>query len=70
LDAGAVAERLRTIASAGELAELRSPNFSGCRQNVQEVYEVNHYAPAWVRDGHVPLPAQRERKRALGQLPH
>jgi murein L,D-transpeptidase YcbB/YkuD len=53
LDAGAVAERLRTIASTGELAELRSANLNDCRQNIQEVYEANHYAPAWVRDGQV-----------------
>jgi len=51
LDAGAVAERLRTIASTGELVELRSASFNDYKQNVQKVYAANNYAPAWVRDG-------------------
>lgn len=52
-NAGAVAERLRRIASTGELAALQSANFNDCRKNVQEVYEASFYTPAWVRQGQV-----------------
>jgi len=51
VDAGAVADRLRTITDAEALPELHRANFADCRQNVQVMYEAIHYAPAWVREG-------------------
>jgi murein L,D-transpeptidase YcbB/YkuD len=51
VDAGAVADRLRTITSAETLPELHRANYADCRKNVQAAYEAIHYAPAWVRDG-------------------
>jgi murein L,D-transpeptidase YcbB/YkuD len=50
-DAGAVADRLRTITSTETLPELHHANFGDCRQNVQAAYEAIGYAPAWVREG-------------------
>jgi hypothetical protein len=50
-DAGAVAERLRTLTSAGTPSESHSANFIDDRQNAQKVYEAIQYAPAWVREG-------------------
>ena len=50
-DVGAVAERLRTITSAGTPAESHSANLIDDRQNAQKVYEAIQYAPAWVREG-------------------
>jgi murein L,D-transpeptidase YcbB/YkuD len=50
VDAGAVADRLRTIASAETLPELHRANFADCRKNVQVAYEAIHYAPMWVRE--------------------
>jgi murein L,D-transpeptidase YcbB/YkuD len=51
VDAGAVADRLRTLTSAETLAVLHWANFDDCRQNVQALYEAIHYTPAWVREG-------------------
>ena len=51
MDAGAVADRLHTITSSGELPELHHANFADCRQSVQTAYEAIHFAPAWVREG-------------------
>jgi len=51
VDAGAVADRLRTLTSAETLAVLHWANFDDCRQNVQAMYEAIHYTPAWVREG-------------------
>jgi murein L,D-transpeptidase YcbB/YkuD len=51
VDAGAVADKLRTITSAEALPELHRANYADCRQNVQAAYEDIHYAPAWVREG-------------------
>ena len=50
-DAGAVAERLRTITSAGTHSESHSANLIDDRQNAQKVYEALQYAPGWVREG-------------------
>jgi murein L,D-transpeptidase YcbB/YkuD len=50
-DVGAVAERLRTITSAGTPAESHSANLIDDRQNAQKVYEALQYAPGWVREG-------------------
>ena len=50
-DVGAVAERLRTITSAGTPAESHSANLIDDRQNAQKVYEAIQYAPAWVLEG-------------------
>src|SRR5579863_7316205 len=50
--ASGVSSRLREIASAGQLAELRWPNFSDYRAHVQNFYEPSSYTPAWIRDGH------------------
>src|ERR1035437_9220174 len=52
-DAGAVAERLRTLTSAGTPSESHSANFIDDRQNAQKVYEAIQYSPAWVREGQV-----------------
>src|SRR5580692_8745542 len=46
-----VAAQLRGIASAGQLPELRWPNFSDYRQHVQNFYQPSDYSPAWVRNG-------------------
>jgi L,D-transpeptidase YcbB len=50
-DAGAVAERLHTLTSAGTPTESHSANFIDDRQNAQKVYEAIQYSPAWVREG-------------------
>ena len=47
-----VSSQLRGIASSGQLAELRWPNFSDYRAHVQNFYEPSSYTPAWIRDGH------------------
>jgi murein L,D-transpeptidase YcbB/YkuD len=49
--AEAIAEQLRTIATAGTLADLKYPNFPDYRQHVQALYEAVSYIPVWVRDG-------------------
>ncbi|MGA2653700.1 MAG: L,D-transpeptidase family protein [Terracidiphilus sp.] len=51
MDAGAVAERLRTLTSAATLPESHSANFIDNHQNAQKVYEAIQYSPAWVREG-------------------
>jgi len=51
VNAGAVTGRLHTITSAGTLPELHHPSFSDCRDNVQAMYELIDYAPAWTRGG-------------------
>ena len=51
MDAGAVAERLRTLTSAATPSESHSVNFIEDRQNAQKVYEAIQYSPAWVRQG-------------------
>jgi murein L,D-transpeptidase YcbB/YkuD len=49
--AGQTSATLRQIADAGQLADLRWPDFSDYRQHVQNFYQPG-YAPAWVRAGH------------------
>jgi murein L,D-transpeptidase YcbB/YkuD len=44
-----VSSQLRGIASAGQLPELRWPNFSDYRLHVQNFYQPSDYTPAWVR---------------------
>ena len=51
VDAGAVAEKLRTLTSAATPSESHSVNFIEDRQNAQKVYEAIQYSPAWVRQG-------------------
>jgi murein L,D-transpeptidase YcbB/YkuD len=46
-----VSSRLRGIASAGQLPELRWPDFSDYREHVQNFYQPLGYTPAWIRDG-------------------
>jgi murein L,D-transpeptidase YcbB/YkuD len=46
-----VSSQLRGIASAGQLPELRWPDFSDYRGHVQNFYQPSDYAPAWVRNG-------------------
>jgi murein L,D-transpeptidase YcbB/YkuD len=47
----AVSSQLRAIASAGQLPELRWPNFSDHREHVQDFYQASGYTPAWNRAG-------------------
>jgi murein L,D-transpeptidase YcbB/YkuD len=51
LDAGAVAEKLRSLTSAETPSESHSANLIDDRKNAQKVYEAIQYLPAWVRDG-------------------
>ena len=51
MNAGAVAERLRTLTSAGTPSASHSANFIGDQQNARKVYEAIQYSPAWVRQG-------------------
>ena len=51
VDAGAVAEKLRTLASAATPSESSSANFISDQQNERKVYEAIQYSPAWVREG-------------------
>jgi len=46
-----VSSQLRGIASAGQLPELRWPNFSDYREHVRNFYQPAGYTPAWIRDG-------------------
>jgi hypothetical protein len=50
-EASDVSSQLRGIASAGQLPELRWPNFSDYREHVQNFYQPSDYTPAWVRNG-------------------
>jgi murein L,D-transpeptidase YcbB/YkuD len=43
-----VPTRLQEIAKAGKLPELRWPDFSDYRAQVQSFYQVNAYAPVWI----------------------
>ena len=54
----AVAQQLRTIASAGTLTGLKWPNFPDYRQLVQSLYQAVNYAPVWVHDGQPTSQAQ------------
>jgi L,D-transpeptidase YcbB len=45
------ADSLRNIVAAGKLADLRWPDFTDHRSDVQAFYESGGYALAWIRDG-------------------
>jgi murein L,D-transpeptidase YcbB/YkuD len=49
--ASGVSSQLSGIASAGQLPELRWPDFSDYRGHVQNFYLPSGYAPAWIHDG-------------------
>jgi len=51
VDAGAVAEKLRTLTSAATPSGSHSANFISDQQNERKVYEAIQYSPAWVREG-------------------
>ena len=51
VDAGAVSARLRAIAVAGRLPDLRYPDFSDYRLHFQHVYDASNFAPVWLRGG-------------------
>lgn len=42
---------VRTFLRAGRLGDLRWPNFSDYRADLQKFYAELNYAPAWLRDG-------------------
>src|SRR6202167_1031554 len=46
-----VPSQLRGIAAAGQLPELRWPDFSDYRGHLRNFYEPAGYIPAWIRDG-------------------
>jgi murein L,D-transpeptidase YcbB/YkuD len=46
-----VTSLVRKITSAGRLTDLRWPDFSDYRIQLQEFYESISYSPAWIRDG-------------------
>ena len=46
-----VSSPLRGIASAGQLPELRWPDFSDYRGHVQNFYGPSGYTPAWMLNG-------------------
>ena len=46
-----VSSQLRGIATAGQLPELRWPDFSDYRAHVQNFYRPAGYAPAWIHEG-------------------
>ncbi|HTC35739.1 MAG TPA: L,D-transpeptidase family protein [Bryobacteraceae bacterium] len=46
-----VSSQLRGIASAGQLPDLRWPNFVDYRAHVQNFYQPSDFTPAWVRNG-------------------
>jgi murein L,D-transpeptidase YcbB/YkuD len=48
-DASTVQEELRALASQGILPELRWPDYSDYRAQVQKFYEPTGYAPAWIQ---------------------
>jgi len=49
--ASAFAQPLREIAAAGQLPELRWPDFSDYREHVRNFYQPSNYTPQWSRDG-------------------
>jgi L,D-transpeptidase YcbB len=50
-NASEVTRLIREITSAGHLTDLRWPDFSDYRIQLQEFYESVSYSPAWIRDG-------------------
>ena len=53
VDAGAVAEKLRTLVSPRTSSGSHSASFIVDRLNAQKVYQAIQYSPAWIRDGQV-----------------
>src|SRR5665213_2909306 len=47
---GAVAKRLHEITAGETLSDLRWPDFTDHRHDVQRLYEAVNYAPVWIRD--------------------
>jgi len=52
-----VTSLIREITSTGRLTDLRWPDFSNYRLQLQEFYESVSYSPAWIRDGKPKLQA-------------
>jgi L,D-transpeptidase YcbB len=52
-----VTSLIREITSTGRLTDLRWPDFSNYRLQLQEFYESVSYSPAWIRDGKAKLQA-------------
>jgi murein L,D-transpeptidase YcbB/YkuD len=46
-----VAANIQTIAASGRLPDLRWPDFPDYRDQVKELYALDHYGPAWVHEG-------------------
>jgi len=46
-----IGDALRGIADAGQLADLRWPDFSDYRLHVQNFYGPSGYVPGWIQDG-------------------
>ncbi|MBW4026265.1 MAG: L,D-transpeptidase family protein [Acidobacteria bacterium] len=51
LDAETVADRLRSLATAGELSDLRWPDYRNYVQRIRELYAITNYSPVWSRNG-------------------
>jgi murein L,D-transpeptidase YcbB/YkuD len=49
--ADASTDSLRALVATGRLADLRWPDFSDYRGDVQSFYDASGYAPAWSRNG-------------------
>jgi hypothetical protein len=45
---GAVAKRLHAITAGETLSDLRWPDFTDHRHDVQRLYEAVNYAPVWI----------------------
>ncbi|WP_165876774.1 L,D-transpeptidase family protein [Acidipila rosea] len=46
-----MADRLRSLATGGELSDLRWPDYRNYVQRIQELYAITNYSPVWSRDG-------------------
>lgn len=57
-DVSNVQDELRSLASKGVLPELRWPDYSDYRAQVQKFYESSEYAPAWLNNS-APTPEAR-----------
>ena len=60
----AVAQQLRAESAAGQLPDLRWPDFSDYRAHVQKFYDSTEYQPAWVQ-GSKPTPQALDVIKAL-----
>ena len=50
-NAAAVSERLQAIVANGTLPELKWPNFTDFRPDVQALYQSTQFSPAWIHGG-------------------